>query len=145
MHIGVSGVPARSELGARSFPCAHVVLPGPDGEIPTSPCGTLSAVSHGDSGDALSAGGSAFTMPGHATWTQQARHVAGEGGVQLRSSLTGDGVMSSLAVVAVGVAPILLIVRMVSHGGVYSNRGDMAANELAVQNAIHLHQSVGPY
>ena len=53
--------------------------------------------------------------------------------------------MSVLALVIVVIPPLLVIGPQVTHAGVYSNWGDVAANELSVQNAAHLHQAVGPY
>ncbi len=53
--------------------------------------------------------------------------------------------MPVLAVVIVAVPPLVLIGPLVTHGGAYSNWGDVAANELSVQNAAHLHQTLGPY
>ena len=53
--------------------------------------------------------------------------------------------MPALALVIAAIPPLLLIGPLVTHGGVYSNWGDVAANELSVQNAVHLHQAVGPY
>ena len=50
-----------------------------------------------------------------------------------------------LALVIVVIPPLLVIGPQVTHPGVYSNWGDVAANELSVQNAAHLHQAVGPY
>jgi hypothetical protein len=64
---------------------------------------------------------------------------------RLRQWFFSDNWMSVLAVAIVVVAPLLLIVPLATHGGVYSNFGDGAANELSVQNAVHLHQTVGPY
>jgi hypothetical protein len=53
--------------------------------------------------------------------------------------------MELLAVVIVAVPPLVLIGPLVTHGAAYSNWGDIAANELSVQNAAHLHQTLGPY
>ena len=49
------------------------------------------------------------------------------------------------AVVAVSVPLILLFIPTLFHDGSYANYGDFAANELAIQRATQLHQSVGAY
>ena len=53
--------------------------------------------------------------------------------------------MPVLALAIVAIPPSPVIGPLVTHHGVYSNWGDVAANELSVQNAAHLHQAVGPY
>jgi hypothetical protein len=53
--------------------------------------------------------------------------------------------MPVLAVAIVAVPPLLLIGPLVTHHGPFSNWGDVAANELSVQNAAHFHQALGPY
>ena len=49
------------------------------------------------------------------------------------------------AVVAVSIPLVLLLIPPLVHDGPYSNFGDVAATELAVQRATHLDQSVGAY
>ncbi len=77
--------------------------------------------------------------------TPRTRDVLSPGAGRVRGWFTAGNWMPALALVIAAIAPLLVIGPLVTHGGVYSNWGDVAANELSVQNAVHLHQAVGPY
>ncbi len=76
---------------------------------------------------------------------QVARHSKRSARSGLQNWLANGGWMIPLALAVVSIPPLLMIIRLAAHSGVYSNWGDGAANELSVQNAVGLHQTVGPY
>ena len=59
--------------------------------------------------------------------------------------LGGVPVVAGVAVVLLVVPMLFLIIPLLTYHGVFSNWGDNAATELSVQNAVGLHQTVGPY
>ena len=76
--------------------------------------------------------------------TGRSKTLAG-GLASLWSWLSQDGWMTTLAIVLIVIPPLVLIIPLVTHHGLFSNWGDGAAAELSVQNAVRLHQTLGPY